>query len=68
MAPQDVETFEDFTQYLQEQTDEYKSNYDESLCDSEDIEEFGLNEFIGGKHQSFEEILEIWNRIINSGK
>jgi len=44
----------------------YRSNWKEELWESEDSEEFGLNEFIGGKAEAFEECLEILNRYRNS--
>lgn len=63
-----IETFEDFNKYLQEQAEEYEENYDEELCDSCDIEEHGLNEYIGGKAEVFKEVLEVWNKIMNKNK
>lgn len=63
-----IETFEDFNKYLQEQAEEYKANYNEELCESEDIEEYGLNEYIGGKAEVFKEVLEVWNKIMNKNK
>lgn len=38
---------------------EYRKKWKEELWESEDIEEFGLNEFIGGKADAFEECLDI---------
>lgn len=38
---------------------EYKNKWKEKLWESENIEEFGLNEFIGGKAEAFEECLDI---------
>lgn len=37
----------------------YREYWKEELWESEDIEEFGLNEFIGGKADAFEECLEL---------
>lgn len=37
----------------------YRNYWKEKLWESEDIEEFGLNEFISGKAEGFEESLEI---------
>ena len=42
--------------------DEYRKLWKEKICDSEKIEEFGLNEFFGGKAEGFEESLEIFKR------
>jgi hypothetical protein len=37
----------------------YRKEWKEELWESEDIEEFGLNEFIGGKAEGYEDCLEI---------
>ena len=37
----------------------YRKEWKEELWESEDIEEFGLNEFIGGKAEAYEDCLEI---------
>ncbi|MFA5994044.1 MAG: hypothetical protein WC823_03735 [Parcubacteria group bacterium] len=39
--------------------EEHRTMWKENLCESEDIEEFGQNEFFGGKADAFEECLEI---------
>ncbi len=41
---------------------EYRSLWKEKLCDSEDIEEYGLNEFWGGKAEGFEDALYIYKK------
>jgi len=38
---------------------EYRKNWKEDLWESEKIEEYGLNEFIGGKAEAYEDCLEI---------
>ena len=38
---------------------EYRKNWKEQLCESEDIEEYGLNEFIGGKADAYEDCVQI---------
>lgn len=38
---------------------EYRNNWKEDLWESEDIEEFGLNEFIGGKAEAYEDCVQI---------
>lgn len=38
---------------------EYRALYKSEKWESEDIEEFGENEFFGGKLEAFEEVLEI---------
>lgn len=37
----------------------YRSNWKEDLWESEKIEEYGFNEFIGGKAEAYEECLEL---------
>ncbi len=39
---------------------EYKKNWKKDLCESEDIEEYGQNEFIGGKAEAYEECLKLF--------
>jgi hypothetical protein len=41
---------------------EYRQNWKADLWESEDSEEFGLNEFLGGKMEAFEECLDILKR------
>ncbi len=38
---------------------EYKKNWKEYLCESENIEEYGLNEFLGGKADAYEDCVQI---------
>ena len=38
---------------------EYRKRWNEDLCESVNIEEFGLNEYFGGKSEAFEESVEI---------
>jgi hypothetical protein len=40
---------------------EYRGKWKIDLCKSEDIIEYGLNEFIGGKADAFEKCVEILN-------
>lgn len=37
----------------------YRAYWKEELRESEDIEEFGFNEFIGGKADAFEDCLDL---------
>lgn len=37
----------------------YRKEWKEELWESEDIEEFGFNEFIGGKTEAYEECLDL---------
>lgn len=43
----------------------YRELWKEELCESEKIEECGLNEFLGGKAEGFEESLEIVKKYLN---
>ncbi len=38
---------------------EYRSLWKRDVCESVEIEEYGFNEFLGGKAEGFEESLEI---------
>ena len=40
----------------------YRNDWKEEMWESEDIEEFGLNEFIGGKADAYEDCLELIRR------
>jgi hypothetical protein len=44
----------------------YREEWDIKLCDSEDTEEYGRNEFIGGKAEAFEESLEIIRKYLQT--
>lgn len=37
----------------------HRAEWNMDLCESIDIEEFGFNEYLGGKAEAFEESLEI---------
>lgn len=41
---------------------EYRKNWKEDLWESSDIQEYGLNEFLGGKAEAYEECVEIINK------
>jgi hypothetical protein len=40
---------------------EYRKSWKEDLCESESIEEYGLNEFLGGKAEAYEDCVQIIN-------
>ena len=44
---------------------EYRKTWKEELCDSVKIEEYGFNEFLGGKAEGFEESVEIIKKYLN---
>lgn len=44
---------------IEESAKGYRELWNMNLCESVDIEEYGLNEFFGGKAEGFEESLEI---------
>jgi hypothetical protein len=49
----------DFISKISNLAKEYQSSWKEDLWESEDIEEYGLNEFLGGKAEAYEDCLEI---------
>ena len=42
----------------------YRDDWKEDLWESENIEEYGLNEFIGGKAHAYEECLDLIKKCI----
>jgi hypothetical protein len=46
----------------------YRNEWDIKLCDSTDIEQYGFNEYLDGKADTFEECLEILQQIQKSKK
>ncbi len=45
--------------YISKLAKDYRKEWKEELWESEDIEEFGLNEFIGGKADAYEDCLDL---------
>lgn len=43
---------------------EYRKSWKEELCESESIEEYGLNEFLGGKAEAYEDCVQIINEYL----
>jgi len=41
----------------------YRADWKEKLWESESIEEYGLNEFIGGKAEAYEDCLDLLHNI-----
>jgi hypothetical protein len=52
-------TLDSIENKLMEKALVYRKKWDRQKCDSENIEEFGENEYFGGKAEAFEESLEI---------
>jgi hypothetical protein len=52
--------------HLQQQAKEYRQQWKEELTESEDIEDYGLNEFIGGKAEVYEEVAEQLKNILEN--
>lgn len=46
----------------------YRKSWKIELCESVDIEEYGFNEFIGGKAEAYEECLKILQQLNNIEK
>jgi len=53
-----------FKKHLETLARNYRKQWKEKLTESEDIEEYGLNEFIGGKAEGYEEALELLNEAL----
>lgn len=51
-----------FQKHLTELAKNYREHWQEELCESEDIEIYGLNEFIGGKADAFEDCLDLLDK------
>lgn len=51
--------------FVTEQIQEYRSMWKEELCESEDIEIYGRNEYVGGKADTLEDILLKINELLN---
>ena len=54
---------DDVIKQIETATKEYRSLWKIDICESVNIEEYGLNEFFGGKAEGFEESLEIIKRL-----
>jgi len=52
-------TGESLEKYISKLAKDYRKEWKEELWESEDIEEFGLNEFIGGKADAYEDCLDL---------
>ena len=53
---------EKFKVFITKQAVEARSQWKRELCESEDIEKFGLNEFLGGKADAYEDCLDAINQ------
>lgn len=51
---------------LDELVTKYRIEWDENRWESEDIEEFGLNEFLGGKAEAYEDCLLLVRTLMGS--
>lgn len=51
--------YSDAIQQIETTAKEYRNLWKRDFCESVDIEEYGLNEFFGGKAEGFEECLAI---------
>ena len=45
--------------HITELAKKHRKDWKRKLCDSEDIEIYGLNEFIGGKADAYEDCLDL---------
>jgi len=55
-----------FQSHLEELVKNYRAHWQEANFNSEDIETYGLNEFIGGKADAFEDCLALLRIYIES--
>ncbi|DAB29089.1 MAG TPA: hypothetical protein CFH84_11420 [Sulfurimonas sp. UBA12504] len=51
--------YENALKQIETAAKEYRNLWKREICESVKIEEYGLNEFFGGKAEGFEEALEI---------
>jgi hypothetical protein len=58
-------TGESLERHIAELAKNYRKEWKEELWESTDIEEFGLNEFIGGEADAYEDCLEIIQKYRN---
>jgi len=57
-------TGDSLKKYIYKLGQNYRHAWSEKLWESEDIEIFGLNEFIGGKAEAYEDCLELINKYL----
>lgn len=50
--------------HISELAKNYRSDWKEDLWESDKIEEFGLNEFIGGKAEAYEDCLDLIKKFL----
>ena len=51
--------------FITKQAVEARSQWNRDLCESDDIEKFGFNEFVGGKADAYEDCLEMLEKYEN---
>lgn len=51
--------YENALKQIETAAKEYRNLWKRDICESVKIEEYGINEFLGGKAEGFEESLEI---------
>ena len=49
------------------QAKECRSQWKEELWESEDIEKFGYNEYVGGEADAYEDCLDELKKLVNEG-
>lgn len=55
-------TYDDAAKQIEASAKEYRNLWKKEACESVNIEEYGFNEFLGGKADGFEESLEVLKR------
>ena len=53
-------------EFISIQAKENRSLWKRDTCESEDIEKYGLNEFVGGKADAYEDCLDFLKRLKTS--
>lgn len=56
-------TLTSFEKHIAKLAKYYRAEWKEELWESEKIEEYGLNEFIGGKAEAYEDCLEMIKKL-----
>ena len=56
-------SLEQLQEFIIELAKESRSLWKKELCESEDIERYGSNEFIGGKADAYEDCIEMLKRV-----
>ena len=59
-------SLEQFQEFITKQAKENRSMWKREMCESEDIEKYGFNEFVGGKADAYEDCLDLLKKLKTS--